>query len=265
MPSESPLDLLYEDPHLLILNKPEGLIVHAGHGVEHQETLAKILEDFYINTSEDWPVELLEERRRGIVHRLDKGTSGALICAKTVEAHQALAQMIKNREVHRYYYGICSANPAELRVKRPKQLNHLLQTGVAALKFENKTINLATYHARNPKKPISFYPPQEPGKRKAITQLSILSHNPKNFSLVEFKLLTGRTHQIRMHMQLCQCPLVGDSLYGGPKNERLYLHAHRIAFQHPLSDQKIDVSAQSESFRNFCQEHSLELPFHRGL
>lgn len=253
----SKLDLLYEDEHLLVINKAEGLIVHSGHGTDGQETLASILEKDYLPTGQNWPQDIIEEKRCGIVHRLDKGTSGAMVCAKTPEVHAQLSALIKDRKVDRFYWGIVKGNPQLLRQERPRLLNRLLQNGAAALKFSESYMTLASYHQRNPKKPVCFFAPME-GTRKAITNMRLLSKNTE-LSLMEFKLQTGRTHQIRMHMNLCQCPLLGDNMYGGTNSERMFLHSHFLRFQHPVTHEVISVDAKSETFENFCLSQSLEL------
>lgn len=203
-----PLDILFDDPHLAVLNKPARMVVHPAPG--HPDgTLANALLYHFENLAETGGA-----LRPGIVHRLDKDTSGALVITKTEAAQQVLSAQFRRREPRRLYHAL---------VFGPG----LADSGV----FD-------TFHARHPNHRTRFSGKFE-APRRAITHFKVLERFDSGVCLVECRLKTGRTHQIRMHLYEANAPILGDELYGGKATRatkliaRQALHARRIAFSHP--------------------------------
>lgn len=191
------LNILYEDPHILIVNKPAGLTVHPGAG-QPDHTL--------VNALLHYAPELNLVPRAGIVHRLDKNTSGLLVIARTLEAHAALVQNLQNRTVTRVYEAIVQG-----------VLTHHghIHTQIGRHpKFRTKMAVVAR------------------GK-PAITHYEVIEQFKKH-TYVRVTLETGRTHQIRVHMAHLGHPLAGDSQYGGHGFTRQALHAKKLALMHPI-------------------------------
>ena len=214
---EIPLELLYEDDAMVAVNKPAGMTVHAGAGV-HQGTLVNALLHRFQHLS-----QVNGEDRPGIVHRLDRFTSGVILVARTDQAHQHLAAQFANRETEKYYLALVhGAMPAESgRVERPISRNLIHR-------FKMTTSESGRY---------------------AITDWRVVTRYEK-FTLVEVKIGTGRTHQIRVHMASLRHPVAGDATYGAPANAeaeraggRFFLHAARITFRHPLTDIPMTIEA----------------------
>src|SRR4249919_3413138 len=217
-----PLDILYEDEHVFVLDKPAGLVVHPGAG-NPAGTLVNALLHL------DPALELLP--RAGIVHRLDKDTSGAMVVARTLEAHTALVAQLSAREVHRQYLAIV--------------VGALVSGGTA-----NAAID------RHPRDRIRMAV-RDDGK-DAVTHYR-LRERFRAHTALECRLETGRTHQIRVHMAHLKHPIVGDPLYGGslklPKGaseeligalrgfRRQALHAEVLEFAHPLSGEPVRCTA----------------------
>lgn len=217
-----PLDIIFEDDDVLIINKPAGLVVHPGAG-NPQHTLVNAL----LHHS---PV-LQRLPRAGIVHRLDKDTTGLLIVAKTLPAYTHLIQQMQARDIQRHYLALV--------------YGHIISGGI-----------IDTGYNRHPKNRLKMTVSSQ-GKQ-AITQYAIEKHY-HYFTLLDIKLMTGRTHQIRVHMAHIHHPIVGDALYGGRvrlppeadgslKNtlsqfKRQALHAYRLSLTHPLSREILTVTA----------------------
>ena len=206
-------DVVYEDNDLLIVDKPAGLVVHPAPG-NWSNTLVNGLLHRYpeIAGIGDDP------RRPGIVHRLDKGTSGIMLVARSNIAHQRLSEMLKMREIERIYLGVCWG-----RLENPKGIIDapLKRTG---MKRKQTILSSAGKDAR------THY------KKKAELK--------KGATLFEATLETGRTHQIRIHFSAIGHPLAGDELYGGkmPSDfsfERVALHSTQLAFMHPISQEPL--------------------------
>lgn len=216
-PANIPLDIHYEDDDIIVVNKPAGLVVHPSAGHE-SDTLVNALLNHTKNLSMRF-----NETRPGIVHRLDKETSGLLVVAKNDRAHEKLVEDFQSRSIHRIYKAVCHGVPKKLMGRCESQLGR---------------------HPIDRKK----YASVESGKL-AATQYKTLK-TAHGLSLIELKLETGRTHQIRVHLSEMQHPLVGDHLYGADKkvksvtaqsiqNEikslnRFLLHAEQLGFHHPI-------------------------------
>ena len=221
-PEDIPLSIVYEDEALLVLNKPSGLVVHPGAG-NREHTLVNAL--VYHE-----PI-LANLPRAGIVHRLDKDTTGLLVVAKTLISHTALIRQLQAREVQRNYLALVQG--------------HLISGG-----------EIDTFYGRHPKNRLKMAVCVQ-GKQ-AITHYKIRKHY-KDFTLLKVELLTGRTHQIRVHMNYINHPIVGDPLYGGrirfPAQAsvelrelistfpRQALHAYKLAFTHPLTNEFLTFKA----------------------
>ncbi|MHC5675477.1 RluA family pseudouridine synthase [Nostoc sp.] len=213
-----PLDILYEDDQLLILNKPAGLVVHPAPG--HPDgTLVNALLAHCPNLPGIGGVQ-----RPGIVHRLDKDTTGAIAIAKTDIAHRHLQAQLKAKTARREYLGVVYGAP----------------------KTETGTIDLPIGRHPQDRKKMAIIPVEE-GGRVAVTHWQVLERLG-NFTLIHFQLETGRTHQIRVHSAKMGHPIVGDRVYSsghsvGVNLPGQALHAWRLKLQHPLSGELIEVTA----------------------
>lgn len=221
-PEAIALDIVFEDEHLLVINKPAGLVVHPGAG-NPTGTLVNAL------LHHDPSLDKLP--RAGIVHRLDKDTSGVMVVAKTLPAHTKLIEMLSDRDVHRQYLAVV--------------VGALVSGGTADAPID-----------RHPRDRIR-QAVREDG-RDAVTHFR-LRERFRNHTLLECRLETGRTHQIRVHMQHLKHPIIGDPLYGGslklPKGatpeliemlrsfKRQALHAEVLSFSHPISGEEMRFEA----------------------
>jgi 23S rRNA pseudouridine1911/1915/1917 synthase len=215
---EIPLRILYEDADLVAIDKPAGMVVHAGAGV-HAGTLVNALLHHFASLS-----KVGGELRPGIVHRLDRYTSGVLLVAKTDAAHRALAGQFAGREVEKIYLALVhgAVKHQEGRIEKPI--------------------------ARDPVRRVRMTARLEHG-RTAWTRYRVLRRWPR-FTLLEVRIGTGRTHQIRVHLASIGHPVTGDRLYGAPARVegmpdlgRFFLHAHRIRFHQPSSGEEIAVES----------------------
>lgn len=213
-----PLDILYEDDCLLIINKPAGLVVHPAPG--HPDgTLVNALLAHCPNLPGIGGVQ-----RPGIVHRLDKDTTGAIAIAKTDFAQQNLQAQLKAKTARREYLGVVYGVPST----------------------SNGTIDLPIGRHHGDRKKMAVIP-VENGGRAAVTHWQI-KERLGNYTLVHFQLETGRTHQIRVHSAHIGYPIVGDPLYSSGKNIGVNLpgqalHAWQLKLQHPLTQELISVTA----------------------
>lgn len=200
-PEEIPLDILYEDEHLLAINKPAGMVVHPAPG-HWSGTFVNALLAHCQNIAPS-----LDPLRPGIVHRLDKDTTGVLIAAKTLLAHQKLIELFSSRKMEKLYLAICHGRPTNTLIQAPIGRHPVHRKEMAAL----------------------------PDGREAITEIQTAAFNERT-SLVLARPRTGRTHQIRVHLKHIGCPVVGDALYGKKDDqERQLLHAYRLSFDHPIT------------------------------
>ncbi|WP_026736659.1 RluA family pseudouridine synthase [Fischerella sp. PCC 9605] len=213
-----PLDILYEDDQLLILNKPAGLVVHPAPG--HPDgTLVNAILAHCPNLPGIGGVQ-----RPGIVHRLDKDTTGAIAIAKTEHAHQHLQAQLKAKTAQREYLGVV----------------------YGVTKTESGTVNLPIGRHPVDRKKMAVVSTEQ-GGRQAVTHWRILERLG-NYTLMHFQLETGRTHQIRVHSAHMGHPIVGDPVYSsghsiGVNLPGQALHAWRLRLQHPISGQWIEVTA----------------------
>lgn len=212
-----PLSIIYEDDFIIVINKPAGMVVHPAVG-NWTGTLVNAL----LYHCQQLPAsEGKEALRPGIVHRLDKETSGLLIAAKTTLAQQRLIELFGDRKVKKEYLAICLGNPG------------------------NKEIR--TQIGRHPvyRKMMAVLPD---GGKLAVTHCKTLVHS-KLLSLVVVGLETGRTHQIRVHMKHLGTPVLGDLVYGNPTMQEKYgisrqlLHAYRLEFEHPINGSMMKFEA----------------------
>ena len=224
-PEAIPLDILYEDEQLIIINKPADLVVHPAPGHE-TGTLVHALLYHCSNLAGIGGVQ-----RPGIVHRLDKDTTGAIVVAKTDFAHQKLQEQIKNKTAKREYLGIIYG------VLSNKENNNKSDQGIINLPIGRHPVD---------RKKMSVVPIEKRG-REAITHWEIIE-KLGNYSLVKFTLETGRTHQIRVHSSYVGNPILGDPLYSSNRSLKMKLsgqalHAHKLTLTHPITSKVIEAIA----------------------
>ena len=223
LPEDIPLDILYEDNDLLVVNKPKDMVVHpsAGH---YTGTLVNAIM-FHCKGSLSG---INGEIRPGIVHRIDKDTTGSLIICKNDESHLKIAEQIKEHSVKRIYRGIVSGTL--------KESEGTVEGNIGRHPIDRKKMALVTK-----------------GGKPAITHYKVLEQF-KNAAYMEFRLETGRTHQIRVHMASIGHPLLGDTVYGNAKNPYKLngqtLHAMTIGFIHPTTGEYLEVSAPIPEYFN---------------
>lgn len=221
-PQDITLDVIFEDSHLLVINKPAGLVVHPGAGN---------IENTLLNGLLAYHKEAVTLPRAGIVHRLDKDTTGIMVVAKSLEAYNSLIQQLQQRIVKREYYALV--------------YGHIISGG-----------DIETHFGRHPKNRLKMAVLL--AGKEAITHYSVAKQF-QHFTLLSVQLETGRTHQIRVHMSHIGHPIVGDTLYGQriklpPKHtdlvkarlqtfKRQALHAFRLSLIHPISQQPLTWTA----------------------
>jgi 23S rRNA pseudouridine1911/1915/1917 synthase len=223
-PENIPLEIVFEDDHIIVINKPAGLVVHPAAGIQ-SGTLANALAYHFQKLSNSGSI------RPGIVHRLDKDTSGLLVVAKTESDHENLSDQFRAREVFKSYialvYGVVKQPSG--RIEQPIARDPRNRTRMAIV----------------------------PGGRGALSLYKVRrSYNA--FTLLDVELKTGRTHQIRVHLSWLKHPVVGDELYGGGRDnnvqdvqlraqirklKRQFLHAERLGFRHPQTREQMNFVA----------------------
>ena len=221
LPEAIPLDIVYEDRALLVVNKPAGMVVHPAPGHPGGTLVNAVLAYCPELAASD-------EERPGIVHRLDRDTSGLILVAKSEKARRALQRQFKERQVHKAYLALLDGHlqPAWGRIEAPvgRDPHHRQRMTVLA------------------------------GGREAATEYHVLEQfahqvGPAagDYTLVEAQPVTGRTHQIRVHFASIGHPVVGDEVYGRRKTSlpvpRQFLHARRLGFKHPSSGQRLELAA----------------------
>lgn len=238
IPEPIPLEIVYEDDDLAVINKPAGMAVHSGAGVNSGTLVNALLYHF----------KELSERggndRPGIVHRLDKQTSGLIVVAKNDVCHQRISQQFQSRQVAKKYIALVHGNleKSSGEINRPIGRDHF------------QRIKMTTRGVRS---------------REAQTYYQVLEKFPK-FTLIELSIKTGRTHQIRVHLSSIGHPVVGDTLYGSPSPARItlprnrswlatlnrhFLHAVKLEFLHPRTQAPLTFSASlPEELRLFLSQ-----------
>lgn len=229
-----PLDIVYEDDDLLVLNKAVGMITHPAPGVYKDTLVNALLFHFQGKLS-----EINGVLRPGIVHRLDKDTSGLILVAKNNLAHESLAEQIQNKTCKRIYQCLVQG--------KFKAINKVTE------------INKAIGRDPNKRNKMSVIVDSAKKSRTALTYVTLLDSfrfKEKDFSLLQCELKTGRTHQIRVHLSFIKHPILGDELYGASKKNgfniaRPLLHAKKISFLHPRTQKLMSFEIDlPEDFQN---------------
>ena len=221
-PEELPIRIIYEDPHLVVLDKPAGMVVHPGAG-HSSGTLVNALLHHVKDLS-----GIGGELRPGIVHRLDRGTSGVMVVAKNDRAHQELSRQFSDREVEKEYIAL---------VWGVVQAGRRIDAAIGRDPADRQKMSTRASRARH-----------------AVTRVTMARHY-KGVSLLKVAIATGRTHQIRVHLSAIGHPIVGDPTYGGlhrrtaanlrsvQRLERPFLHAARLAFTHPADGRRLEFDS----------------------
>ena len=220
-------EVVYEDADILIVNKPAGVVVHPSPG-NWRNTLVNGLVYRYPEMK-----KLTAWLRPGIVHRLDATTSGLMVVARTEQATLELQKMFKEREVDKKYIALAHGRPKRLEgtISGPidRDPDNFLKMAIVA------------------------------GGKPSLTGYKVL-WTRNNISMVEFKLYTGRTHQIRVHFAGLGCPLVGDCIYGAPEKDselgRVFLHSWRLSFKHPVTGEQMTFKQNiTPDFTDYIGRH----------
>ena len=222
-----PIEVLYEDNDIIVVNKPKGMVVHPANG-NPDGTLVNAI----MSICKDSLSGIGGEIRPGIVHRLDKDTSGALIVAKNDKSHIKMSEQIKNHEVEKTYIALVKG----------------------FVKENEATIDMPIGRSLKDRKKMAV---RKEGKN-AVTHFKVIERFP-NYTLLEVKIETGRTHQIRVHLSEIGYPIVGDEVYSNGKNEwKIHgqcLHAKSLKFKHPITEKEMCIEAPiPEYFQNIIKE-----------
>jgi len=237
-PENIPLDIVFEDDEVIVVNKPAGMVVHPAAGVDSgtlvNAFLAHILPDTTTRKAEEPDIFSIDPERPGVVHRIDRGTSGTIVVAKTANAYYSLVAQFKEHSTRRKYLALICGSP----------------------KQDSGTIVAPIGRSHRDRKKMAV---TNTNSREAITNFSVIERYGR-FSLLEVTLETGRTHQIRVHLAHIGYPVVGDPNYGGRNRaiksavsqdvrialqqlSRQALHAQTLGFIHPVTNQYIEFSA----------------------
>jgi len=217
LPEDIPLEIIYEDKDIAVINKPQGMVVHPAAGHNHGTLVNALL--YHIKDLSGINGKI----RPGIVHRLDKDTSGILVVAKNDEAHVKLSEQLQDRSMQRKYWAIVHG----------------------VLPHNHGTIDAPI--GRDPKNRQQFT--VVTGGKESISHFRVLERF-KDYSLLEVSLETGRTHQIRVHLKYINFPIAGDEVYGPKKTLKgngQFLHAHTIEFIHPRTRERMHFEAEVPS------------------
>ena len=218
-----PLDIVFEDEYLAVINKPAGMVVHPGAGVQNGTLANAVAYHFEIQN----PKSKIQNRL-GIVHRLDKDTSGLIVVAKTDEAHEALSEQFRERQVYKSYVALVHGSP--------DQNSGIIEAPIARNKHNRLRMKVAAHG------------------RSALSLWKVRKRYAK-FTLLDVEIKTGRTHQIRVHTAYINHPIVGDEIYNEGRDNtvadinvrnainsmpRFFLHAERLAFTHPKTGERLE-------------------------
>lgn len=214
------IPIIYEDDDCVVINKPAGILSHSKGAFNNEATVATWLANKFNGESRG--------DRDGIVHRLDRATSGVMICAKNDNSLLFLQKQFSLRKVEKAYYALIknSIKPAQAIIELPIE--------------------------RNPKKPQRFR--VGANGKPATTRYKTVSNfnrNGEEYSLIELTPTTGRTHQLRVHLGYLKRPIVGDEFYDGPKADRLYLHSYKLKIKLPNGKVKSFVASLPEGFKGY--------------
>lgn len=225
-----PLDIVYEDDYLLVINKVSGMVVHPAPGNYHGTLVNALLYQFSFSNQ--------DTIRPGIVHRIDKDTSGLLVVAKDDKTHELLSNMIKEKEVTRIYYALVD--------------------GIIC--HETGTIDAPIGRDPDNRQKMKV---TDINSKDAITHFKVLKRFPsKNQTLIECRLETGRTHQIRVHMAYIGYPIYNDPVYGKRKNTTdfgQFLHSKRISFIHPIIGELLEKEVPlPPEFQKYLEEIDIQ-------
>ena len=219
-----PLDIVYEDEYLLVINKKSGMVVHPAPGNYHGTLVNALIYRFNWNTDKN--------TRPGIVHRIDKDTSGLLVVAKNEEVLEKLSEMIKNHKVERIYYALVDG----------------------VIPHSTGTIDAPIGRDVDNRQKMKI---TDQNSKDAVTHFKVLKRYPKN-TLIECKLETGRTHQIRVHLAYIGYPIHNDPVYGKTSKTTAfgqYLHAKKISFIHPITKEKLSFETPlPEEFESYLKQ-----------
>ncbi|QKF66888.1 23S rRNA pseudouridine synthase [Arcobacter venerupis] len=225
------VEIIYEDNDILVINKPYNLTVHDAPSVK-DATLVDWLKLNNISLS-----TISGEERYGIVHRLDKGTSGVMVVAKTNEAHLGLSKQLEDKSMGRYYLAI---------IDTPLKDNVVIDKAIA--RNQNNRLKMSI---------------EENGRNAKSAFFKMALSNKENFELIAAKLFTGRTHQIRVHLSSINRHILGDNLYGfkGELNKinRFYLHAYYLYLTHPISNKQMSFKADLPNDMNEFLDKNFQL------
>jgi 23S rRNA pseudouridine1911/1915/1917 synthase len=210
--SERTLPIIYEDDNVIVIDKPAGVLTHAKGALNDELTVAEFIRPKTSYKS--------DTNRPGIIHRLDRDTSGVIICVKNDETAHLLNKQFQDRRAKKTYYAVVKGEPAHQRAD----------------------IDLPI--ARNPKKPSTFR--VDSSGKSAFTSYEVIQ-TKKNLSLLKLQPVTGRTHQLRVHMAYVNTPIYGDRVYG-KEADRLYLHAASLEITIPEGDRRTFESKLPSSF-----------------
>ena len=225
-PQNIPIDIVYQDGDIAVINKPQGMVVHPASSYDNNDTLVNALLFCLDNLS-----GINGVIRPGIVHRIDKNTSGLLVIAKNDEAHKCLAKQIENKTARRIYYALVDGNV--------KEDEGVVEQPIGRSTGDRKKMAVV----KNGKPAKTFY--------KVIERFG-------DYTFMRFELFTGRTHQIRVHMKFIHHPITGDDVYGGStklwKNGQL-LHAKELILKHPATGEEMRFECQlPDYFENILKK-----------
>lgn len=213
IPEDIPLDIIYEDDDIIVINKKSGMVVHPGNGNIHS-TLVNALVNYTNNLS-----DINGEIRPGIVHRIDKDTSGIMLVAKTNKAHQILSDALSRHEINREYIALVKGEfPSDTAT---------IDAPIGRDKYNRKRMAVTSINSK-----------------KAITHLRVIERF-KGFTLIRLQLETGRTHQIRVHMAYTGYPIYNDPVYTNDSCTEFgqFLHSASIDFKHPITNEVLHFEA----------------------